>query len=607
MIGKFGPSPSRSARVAHRFRLAVENLEDRTLLSSSGLMDLSTFRVDPALGIDPNHILVRFRAQNQEAISRAILPGSQLGAVMELVPGLREVTLPAGVSVQQALAAYQASPFVEYAEPNSYGQVERIPNDPNWSSAGMYGLRSIQAPSAWDWWTGATWVVAADMDTGANYDHPDLCRNIWVNQGEIPYSRYVNLTDIDGDFAFTFWDLNDPINQGPDKITDQNADGRICGSDILAPMNGSVGGWADGQPGWDPSVRVDDLIGWDFNANTRTPTDTHGHGTHTAGTIGAVGNNGVGVVGVNWIAQIMVLKIGPGPGISISAAIAATDYAWRMGAVVSNNSWGGGGFNQSLFNAISAARAAGHIYVAAAGNNNRNNDVTPFYPANYGTQLDNVISVAASTSTDARASFSNWGFNSVHLAAPGNAILSTGLGSSYTTLSGTSMAAPHVTGAVLYLLSILPGSNYLDVKNAILNGVDLIPAWSSLVSSRGRLNLNTALYLLATGQPGGSSIGGFSPAFESEGTGTPGIQAAPAETDSAAALVEALTGESAAPVQVATQSVTTLAPVTDETRADGQAPALVAPATGDAVIEREETLRVERIDGAFSWDYLASL
>lgn len=479
-----------------RSRLCMEQLEDRSLLSAASLFD-------PAGAYDLSRIMVQFRPEVGTPDVASILPGSRLGESYQLVPGLREVLLPAGANVSSALAAFQANPFVTYAEPTLLGEVEYIPNDPLWAS--LYAMPRISAPDAWDYHIGGTTTVVAVMDTGVYYDHDDLYLNIWVNQNEIPPDRYYNFTDVDFDGLITFWDLNDPINQGEYLITDINGDGKISGSDILAPDDGAgYGGWADGYDA-DGNGRTDDLVGWDFVSNTRTPNDTFGHGTHVAGTVGAIGDNGLGVVGVNMRAQIMVLRIGTGPGINLTAATAAVNYAALMGVPVSNNSWGGPGQMASLRSAIQAAQAVGHIYVAAAGNAGTNNDATPFYPANYGTTLDNVISVAATQSNDTRASFSNYGVNTVHLGAPGSNIRSTLRNNGYGNMSGTSMAAPHVAGAVAYLFSAYPGIDYQTVLYALLAGVDAV---GLPVMTGGRLNLLNSLFILWGGSPGGNPGGG---------------------------------------------------------------------------------------------------
>jgi subtilisin family serine protease len=355
--------------------------------------------------------------------------------------------------------------------------IAQVPNDPRFSEE--WALRNtaaggvdIKATQAWDVTTGSTKMTVSIMDTGVDYTHPDLYLNIWLNQGEIPASRRKSLIDTDGDGLITFRDLNDKRNQGVGKITDQDGDGRITGADLLRPMgkaNGvdnGTGGWADGISN-DGDAYIDDLIGWNFVDNNNNPMDKQGHGTHVAGTIGAVGNDGIGIAGINWKIQMMPIRFmdGDGKG-TIAQFIAGLEYAVAHGAKVSNNSWIGSGISDALTAAVNDARAKGHILVCAAGNQGENNDVTPNYPASY-TQ-DNVLSVAAIDSTGKLATFSNYGKTTVDLAAPGGNILSTAAGGGYKFNSGTSMATPHVTGVVALVWGLHPAWTYSQVISQVM-------------------------------------------------------------------------------------------------------------------------------------------
>ncbi len=360
----------------------------------------------------------------------------------------------------------------------------RAPNDPFYLSNTLYGLSGtygIQATTAWDTTTGSTKVTVAVIDTGIDFDHPDLYKNIWVNQKEIPASRLANLIDVDGDGLITFWDLNNLINRGPGKITDLNGDGRIDASDLLAPMvkdqDGSdtgLGGWADGVDG-DPSVPgsangyVDDLVGWNFFDNNNRPFDDNSHGTHVSGTIGAVGNNLTGVAGVNWKTQIMALRfIGYHPDTnsfdgSDQDAASAIHYAADNGARVSNNSYGGGEPAPIIDDAVNYAATKGHVFVVAAGNGGSS---TPLWPA--ASHLPNMITVAATDVTGGLASFSTYGPRTIDVAAPGVGVTSTVPGGNYASYSGTSMATPHVAGTAALLLSVHPDWSFAQVKDQIV-------------------------------------------------------------------------------------------------------------------------------------------
>lgn len=430
----------------------LELLEDRTLLNGAPAGPQAV-ALDAAFAAD--RILVRFRPEASVA-GKAALPGSQLGASAGLVPGLREVTLAPGVSVADAVAAYQADPSVLYAHPDYRVHVALVPNDPRFNS--LWGMNNvgqtggtadadIDAVEAWDRTTGNGSTVVAVIDTGVDYTHPDLAANIWTNTPE---------------------------------------------------ANGAAGVDDDGN-GY-----VDDVHGYDFANNDGDPMDDHFHGTHVAGTIGAVGNNGVGVAGVSWDVQIMALKFLDANGSGfLSDAIRAIDYAAAMGATVSNNSWGGGGFEQALKDAISNAASRGHIFVAAAGNDGTNNDVFPAYPASY--DLDNIIAVAATDHNDNLAGFSNYGAAAVDLGAPGVDIHSTlptrvtdamqqyGLSANYGTISGTSMATPHVTGVVALVHDLHPTWSYTQIINQVLATVDPVSALATTTATGGRLNAAAAI------------------------------------------------------------------------------------------------------------------
>jgi hypothetical protein len=255
---------------------------------------------------------------------------------------------------------------------------------------------------------------------------------------------------------------------------------------------------------------IDDIYGWNwFNGNNQVYFGNDDHGTHTAGTIGAQGGNQIGVIGVSPYVQTMTLKFLADFGYT-SDAVLALDYALDMKnrhgleIVCSNNSWGGGGYSQALYDAIERNLNGNIGFVAAAGNSNTDNDTNPMYPASY--NLSGIISVGASTSGDTKASFSNVGVTTVDLFAPGVGIWSTlpvNHQPGYGSYSGTSMATPHVSGAAALYKAVHPAATWADIRNAILNSVDVLPSFAGLCVTGGRLNVSTFTGLTDLEQPVG--------------------------------------------------------------------------------------------------------
>ena len=370
----------------------------------------------------------------------------------------QRIQIPAGLSVEKTIEKYKNLAEVETAQPNFYYHLLAAPNDPQFSS--MYGLQKISAPAAWNLTTGSTETVVAVIDTGVKYTHEDLAANIWKNPGEI------NGNGIDDD------------------------------------ANGFV----------------DDYYGYDFFFNDSDPADENGHGTHTSGTIGAVGNNALGITGINWNVRLMAIKIYDSDGLGTTSAMLINAYNYvRMmksrgvNIRVTNNSYGGCdeacNYDQATKDAIDALGDAGVLQVFAAGNDSRNIETTPAFPASY--TSPSILSVAASNSTDDRAGFSNFGAVSVDLAAPGSGILSTHPSAgNYVSFSGTSMAAPHAAGVAALLSTYNPNLSAQSLKATLMNTVDVLTQWNGVVKTGGRLNAANALQnqTVCTFTPANNSI-----------------------------------------------------------------------------------------------------
>jgi subtilisin family serine protease/subtilisin-like proprotein convertase family protein len=457
-----------------------------------------------------SHVLVRFGA-DPGAAAAAALPGAASAQALSLVSGLYDLQLNPGMTVANALTLYSADPRVLSAEPDLYISAAGVPNDPQFSN--QWGLQNtgqnggtvgidVNAVGAWSATTGSRKIVAAVLDTGFDLNHADLYRNVWINQAEIPASRRANLIDVDGDGIITFADLNDPRNQGAGKITDLNHDGRIDAADILTPMVRDASGRDTGQGGWafpgnardGDTAHPNDFFGWNFVANNDNPLDDNGHGTNVAGIIGATGNNGVGVAGLNWATSLMDLKAFDSRGFArIGDVIAAIGYSVAHGAKISNNSWSGASPSQDLLDALNNARNAGQIFVAAAGNDGLNNDQNPDFPSFYSTKLDNVISVAAIDRNGNLASFSNYGAASVTIAAPGVDILSTAPNGGYNAWSGTSQATPFVTGTLALVWAEHPDWNYRQVIEQVLGAAHHLASLAGKVAAGGIVDASAAV------------------------------------------------------------------------------------------------------------------
>ena len=414
--------------------------------AAQGRPDLVTQSLaDPARKHVPYQVLVQFRADAADVTQNAAL--AQVGArkdrtVMAAANrrdgkgDLQLVNLPPGMPVATAVRYLTQTADVDFVEPNWIYQHQGTSNDPYYTNGSLWGMyggfltpgNAYGSGAAYAWQNGKTdcsGVYVGIIDEGVMRSHPDLQANMAPNPGEIA-----------------------------DNGIDDDGNGLI-----------------------------DDVYGWDFANNDNNTFDGVGddHGTHVAGTIGATGGNGMGVAGMCWKVKMINAKFLGNRGGTTANAIKAVDYftnlklSQGLNVAATNNSWGGGGFSQGLTDAIERANNAGILFVAAAGNSSANNDTTPHYPSSYGNP--NIIAVASITSTGALSSFSNYGLNSVDIGAPGSGIWSTvpvksgkGVVAGYASYSGTSMATPHVTGAVALYRAYYPNATAAEIKQVILFG-----------------------------------------------------------------------------------------------------------------------------------------
>jgi subtilisin family serine protease len=428
------------------------------------VLTLKSANIQKGYATVPNEVLIKFR-EGVDENGKTLVLGKFGGKHKEKIltsmmekrgdkQGIAVVSMPG--TVDDAIARMKGLPEVEYAEPNYIYTHEAVSNDPYYTTSsrlwGMYGdgtspanQYGSQAGEAWAaGHTGTATVYVGIIDEGYMYTHEDLA----ANAGKNPYEISGNGIDDDG--------------------------------------NGYK----------------DDVYGWDFDGNNNTVFDgiADDHGTHVAGTIGAVGGNGKGVAGICWNVRLLDAKFLGATGGTTANAILAVDYFTNLKSkglniVATNNSWGGGGFSQLLKDAIDRAGAQNILFIAAAGNNATDNDVTPSYPASY--TSSNIIAVAAITSTGTLASFSQYGATSVDIGAPGQAIYSSvpvksgkKVVSGYASYNGTSMATPHVTGACALYASTHPGSTPAQIKAAILGSAVPTASLAGKCVTGGRLNVS---------------------------------------------------------------------------------------------------------------------
>jgi len=415
-------------------------------------------------------ILVRFKPGTSLSEIRGVAAAhnDRLADEIESVPGLAVIDDLDNADPQKLVAEYSSLSDVSYAEPNvtiklddpiqkdeRYGNDGVFykttasldaPNDPlfdqqwalnNPGGDGGKERADLDAIEAWKTTKGSEDVVVAVLDSGVDYNHEDLVGNMWIRPANVPE-------------------------------------------------------YQDEELG-----AINDINGFDADDRTGDPMDDNGHGTHCAGIIGAEGDNGIGVSGINQHVKIMPLKfLGRMGNGSTAAAIEAINYVvdrkkHGVNVRIISASWGSNSNSKALEDAIRAAGDAGILFVAAAGNDGSNNDRWPHYPSNY--NLPNLISVAALDRNDTLASFSNFGIKSVQVAAPGKAILSTWLGDGYREASGTSMATPYVSGVAALVVASEPSILMADLRKRILSTVDKLPALDGKVASGGRICAANAL------------------------------------------------------------------------------------------------------------------
>jgi subtilisin family serine protease len=435
------PSLSSRAR-ARRIRALFPPVRRRGTFLLLGILSTLILAVATAAASDyvPGQLLVKYRAGLE---ARGRLAVESLGSVrtlhrFTLVP-IDHVELPAGESVEDAIARLRRDPAIEYAEPNYRIHIDRVPNDPRFPE--LYALRNtgqgggtpgadIHATAAWDVGTGNPALKIGVLDTGIDYTHPDLAVNVWTNSAE---------------------------------------------------ANGAIG-VDDDSDGY-----IDDIHGYDFVNNDGDPMDDNGHGTHVAGTLAAVGDNSIGVTGVCWGARLVPIKCldNFGGGV-VDNVIGALEFAVAVGVRLTNNSWSGAQNSQALVDAILAAGQAGQLFIAAAGNSGADLDVSPNYPSSFNSGY--IISVAATDSHDRLAPYSNYGVGTVDMAAPGDSILSTMVGGQYGYMSGTSMATPMVAGVAALIWSRFLSYTPFEVRSLMIRRADHVAALDGKVAGGLRLN-----------------------------------------------------------------------------------------------------------------------
>ena len=398
----------------------------------------------------PQELLVQIHDLRDLALFQKRMEHSSKGALIQPLKfghGWYRFHWKDSASVESKKAEVLRLSSVSWAEPNYRISVEPFDwegekvgtpvRDPRASE--QWGFSRMHLPEVWQAGTDCSKdLIVAVTDTGIDWDHPDLKANLFTNTKEIP-----------------------------DNGIDDDGNGLI-----------------------------DDVHGWDFEAESPDSRDDYGHGTHVAGTIGAVGGNGVGVSGVCWRVSLLPvkwMKKGSGWG---SDAIEAIHYSTMMGARVINASWGGIGLSKALEDVLKEARDHGVVFVTAAGNDKYDTDVKPWPPGTY--LLENIITVAATDQNDQLAKFSNYGLKTVAVAAPGVQILSTSYDGGYSLKDGTSMASPHVAGLAALLLSQRPDLTPARLKQLLIDTVVKLPSLAGKIASGGRVDAQAALAALAS-------------------------------------------------------------------------------------------------------------